>query len=351
MSILSSRLSRSVLIELCRALRHYLGAGLTLEAAFRQQAARGPAALRPVAGRIADMLKRGSSLEDALDREQRYFPPLFVSMARVGEQSGMLPEVFEELEGYFVRVQQMRRMFLGLVAWPVFQFFAAVFVLAGVIFILGILAPDAKMPNGEPYDPLGLGLHGTSGALTFLGIVFGTLAGLAFLGWLAPRVFKGAVISRILLAIPALGPCLRDLALGRFCMALRLTMETAMSITRALRLALAATGNAAFAAASPVVEQTVKQGDDLTLALTRTRLFPADFLRILSVAETSGRLNDVLQHQDEHYHESARRRMVFLTTLLGIGLWVFIGICLIVVIFRFFIYVYLPLIDPKTYGI
>jgi type IV pilus assembly protein PilC len=134
-------------------------------------------------------------------------------------------------------------------------------------------------------------------------------------------------------------------------MALRLTTETGMSINRALRLSLRATGNRAFAAASPGVEKTVKAGDDITMALTHTRLFPDDFLRVLSVAETSGRLSDVLRHQDNHYQESASRRMVVLSSVLGYGLWALIGLFLIFVIFRFFLKVYMPLIDPQTYGL
>jgi type IV pilus assembly protein PilC len=347
----SSRLSLSALIELCRVLRHYLGAGLTLEEVFRQQSTRGPSSLRPIAGRVADMLKRGNSLEDALKKEQSYFPPLFISLARVGEQTGNLPEIFSDLERYFLRRQELRRKFLALIAWPVFQFFAAVFLLAGVIFVLGILAPNARMPNGQPYDPLGLGLFGTSGALTFLGIVFGTLVVLTLVYALIARLPKRAGFDRLLLAVPAVGPCLRDLALGRFCLALRLTTETGMSIGRALRLSLRATGNEAFAAASEVAEKTVGEGDDLTLALTRTGLFPDDMLRIVSVAEASGQLAEVLRHQGDHYHESASRRLVLLTALLGYGLWALIGLCIIVVIIRFYVFVYMPLLDPKNYGL
>src|SRR6185437_13442689 len=92
--LLSSRLSLPVLIELCRALRHNLGAGLTLLAVFRQQQRRGPAAVRALAGRVADLLEKGHSLGQALKREANYFPPLFLSLAEVGEQTGMLPEVF-----------------------------------------------------------------------------------------------------------------------------------------------------------------------------------------------------------------------------------------------------------------
>src|SRR4051812_1736006 len=107
----ASRLSLSALGELCRVLRHNLGAGLTLRDVFRQQAGRGPAEVRPVAGRVAEGLDRGHSLEKALKREGEVFPPLFRALAGVGEQTGMLPEVFGELERYYARQRQLRRDF------------------------------------------------------------------------------------------------------------------------------------------------------------------------------------------------------------------------------------------------
>jgi type IV pilus assembly protein PilC len=344
----SSHLSLSALIELCRVLRHYLGAGLSLEEVFRQQATRGAVRVRPVAGRVADQLKRGESLEDALEREKKSFPPLFLALARVGEKTGNLPEVFSELERYFLRRQELRRRFLAQIAWPALQFFLAIVVISLLILVLGLL--NATTPSGQRYDPLGLGLLGPSGALTFLGIVFGTLAGLVLLYWLLRRLPKRAGVDRFLLAIPAIGPCLRDLALSRFCLALRLAHESGMSIGRALRLSLRATNNEAFAAASPTVESTVREGDDITLALTRTHLFPDDMLRIVSVAEASGQLSEVLRHQGDHYDEQASRRLGFLTFLLGCGVWLFVGACIVFTIFRLFSY-YLGLIDPKNYGL
>src|SRR3712207_2640441 len=100
--LFSSRLSLSSLIELCRALRHYLGAGLTLREVFQQQARKGTAEVRPIAARISADLEKGDDLETALGQERAFFPPLFVSLATVGEQTGMLPEVCRELERYFI---------------------------------------------------------------------------------------------------------------------------------------------------------------------------------------------------------------------------------------------------------
>ena len=332
--LFSSRLSLSTLIELCRVLRHYLGSGLTLRDVFLQQAQKGPAALRPIAGRVVQALERGSSLEDALKPEASAFPPLLLALAGVGEQTGMLPEVFGELEKYFARQLQLRRQFISQSTWPVIQFFLAIFVVAGLIFVLGML-PPAKLLNGKPFDPVGLGLSGPSGAMTFLGWTFGTLFGLAGLYLVLTRGLKQRTATdRFLLGVPVIGPCLRTLALARFCLALRLTTETGMSITRALRLSMRATGNSAFVAQSPVAESAVRAGNDLTQALKRTGLFPGDFRKILSVAEESGRLTDVLRHQADHYHEESGRRLSILTSVAGYVVWFVVGALIVIAIFR-----------------
>jgi type II secretory pathway component PulF len=331
----SSRLPLSALIELCRVLRHYLGAGLSLPDVFRQQAKRGPGAVRPVAGRIAAVLEAGGSLESAVKRESARFPPLFLSLASVGERTGMLPEVFSELERYFLRQQQLRRSFVARITWPVIQFVLAVLVLAFLIYFFGVMSPTT--PTGQRYDPVGLGLFGASGAAVFMGVIFGSIAAVVAAYALASRTVGGqAAVHRFLLGVPALGPCLQALALGRFCLALRLTTEAGMSIGKALRLSLRATGNSAFAAVTDTAEETVAAGDDLTLALGRTGLFPDDLLRIVAVAEESGTLAEVMRHQGDHYHEEATRRLAVLTSVASYGIWGLIALFIIVMIFRLY---------------
>jgi type IV pilus assembly protein PilC len=332
--LFSSRLSLSNLIELCRSLRHYLGAGLPIVDAFRQQANKGALAIRPVAGRIADALEKGESLEDALQREERFFPPMFLALARVGEQTGMMAEIFAELEKFFLRQRTLWRQFVAQITWPVIQFVLAIFVMAGLILIMGLIAESR---GGQPLDPLGLGLAGPTGAMIFLGVVFTILGSLVAIYLLMKRSLSGSVaLDEFLLRLPALGPCLRALALTRFCMALRLTTETGMSILKAMRLSLQATGNKAFAARSEQVEGKLRRGGELTVALATSGLFPEDFQHMMNVAEESGTLSEVLAHQTEHYHEESSRRMAALTSTAGYALWLFVAIIIIVAIFRIY---------------
>src|SRR5438105_13693964 len=98
--LFSRQLPLPALIELCRVLRHNLGAGLTLRDIWRQQVRRGPRPVRPIADRVQEQIESGYSLASALDRERAYFPPIFLAMAEVGEETGNLPEVFAELEKF-----------------------------------------------------------------------------------------------------------------------------------------------------------------------------------------------------------------------------------------------------------
>src|SRR5947209_8079102 len=104
--LLTSRLPLSSLIRVCRELRHNLAAGIMLRDVFRQQAKRGSPPFRPVARRILTALESGSSFQDALQQNRRAFPPLFLALASVGEQSGNMPEVFGELEKYYQMQQR-----------------------------------------------------------------------------------------------------------------------------------------------------------------------------------------------------------------------------------------------------
>src|SRR5262249_10848169 len=162
--------------------------------------------------------------------------------------------------------------------------------------VLGIIA-DTRGPVGpqdKPWDPLGLGLLGPSGALIFLGIVFGSLAALVAFYFVLTRALRQQPrVDAVLLRLPIIGPCLRALAL-------RLTLETGMPITKALRLSLRAAGNAAFAESFPVAKERLDKGEDLSVALAATGLFPEDFRNILANAEESGRTTEVLEHQTQH---------------------------------------------------
>ncbi|MFL5340040.1 MAG: type II secretion system F family protein [Gemmataceae bacterium] len=323
----SSRFSIKTLVALCQSFRVGLSAGLSLVDVFRQQARKGPFESRAVIERIAQRLKEGDSLDDALKDERRHFTPLFVGMTIIAEQTGNLAEVFHELEEYYRNLLTLRRQFLTDIFWPVFQFVAAVGVISLFIIILGFLPGN----QGDPpmWDPLGFGV-GMLGALRFLLSVTVFLGGLWLIYVIATRGLGAkAAVHRFLLGVPAIGPCWRALCLSRLCLGMGMALDTSLSTPKALRLSLAATGNGAFEACSDDIATSVKRGDEISTAFGRFRVFPEEFVQVISTGEESGSLPEVMRHQSKLYQEEASLKMKILTRVASFAVYGFIVLLLV----------------------
>jgi type IV pilus assembly protein PilC len=301
----------------------------------------GPPRLRPVAAQISKELKAGWSLQDSIAKQSSAFPPIFLALVTVGEESGNLPEVLTELEKYYAVQRKLRREFIDQISWPCVQGVLAVFVIAALIVILDVVR--TLNPGSEATaDPLGLGLVGTRGATIFLCVVFGTIAALIALFFLVKRLLsRRAVVEKALLRVPVFGPCIRAIAMTRFCVALHLMLETSLSVRKTLRLAMIATDNAAFVSSQGAVESALVRGETITSALAAAKVFPQHFLGTVAVAEESGRLPEVLRNQAEEYDEEARRRLNLVNKVFSYMIWLFILGFMTFAVIRIFMKVYL----------
>jgi type IV pilus assembly protein PilC len=325
---MSGSLSLATLIPLCRALHYGVSAGLSLTAIWRQQSQSGPTSARLVAGQLADALEAGSTLEDALKSVQGAFPPLFHALVSVGERTGRLPEVFRELEDFFSLQQTLWRQFLTQIAWPVFQFVAGTVVIALLLLILGLIADHTQT---RALDPLGLGLSGASGAVLFLVGVYGTLALLAVGYWFLTRQLGQAeTVARWALRVPVLGGALEALALQRLCVGLRLTLEAGLSVAQATKRSLRATDNPAFVALIEPIAANLKGGGELAPAFSRSGYpFPPDFVQVLTLGETTGRVPELMGQQATYWQEEASRRLKRVAAAAGVLVWLSVVVLMI----------------------
>jgi type IV pilus assembly protein PilC len=346
MAFFRRKLALASLIDLCRSMRYSLQSGVMLRDTMDLLATKGSRPLRPVAAQVCKDLKAGWSLQDALKKQEHVFPPLFIALCTVGEESGNLPEVLGELEKYYIMRQKLRREFLSQISWPVIQFVAAILIVTALIWVLGVV--QENRPAKEKFAPLGESLLGADGAVRFLSIVATILFGLTALVLVLQMLLRRkAVVERFLLAVPGLGSCFRAMALTRFCIAGRLMLETSLSIFKTLRLAFVATDNMAFIAQFPKVEASVRQGNSLATSFGKAGVFPDRFLSAVAVAEDSGRLPESLRYLSDEYDDETRRRMAWLTRIASFVVWLSVAIIIIICIVTIFKQ-YVGLLEAQT---
>jgi type IV pilus assembly protein PilC len=224
----------------------------------------------------------------------------------------------------------------------------AVFIVAGLIYVLGILPAVEVAGKPQKLDPIGLGMVGPEGAIFFLEIVFGGIAALVILYRLLRRLLRQrAIVERILLQIPLLGTCLRDIALTRFSFAMRLMLDSSMSILQTIRLAFRATDNQAFISVGGIAESQLRRGNSIVTGLTVANRFPSGYLSSVAIGEESGHLPEVMAQLAEYHDERAKKSMILLNRILGTLVWLFVAVFVVFLIFKVYTKMYIGNIQPN----
>lgn len=290
--------------------------------------------LQRVAKQVVEDIRRGSLLGDSMRKFRGIFPELMIDLIDVGEQTGSLPEVLLALAQHYDNLIRLRRTFMGAIAWPVFQLVAAILIVAGLIAVLGWITENK---GGQAIDIMGLGLTGTKGAALWLTGCFGTM----FFLFVAYRMFMAGVASRtflhtFLLAVPVVGYCMRSFAIARFSWAFALTQQAGMSIEPSLESSLKATGNGAFISTIPLTLEMVRTGEELSVTLQETGLYPRDFLELVRVGETTGTVPEALERISPQLEDEARRSLSALTLTFAWLIWALVAGLISFIVIRVF---------------
>ncbi|MFO0948476.1 MAG: type II secretion system F family protein [Planctomycetota bacterium] len=331
----SRRLPLKVLADWCRSVASSMSAGVPFVKSLKITSRRAPAPIRSVSQRILAELESGADVEEAIGACDDVFPPLFLSLTAVASHTGHLPETLRHLEKYFRFQLQLRRKFLQQIFWPVFQLVAAIFIIALVIFVLGMID---DIQGGNSVDLLGLGLKGPKGAIVWLIGCFGTF-GVGYVTYHALRNSLGQApaVDRWLLKIPKLGPCLKTLALSRTAFAMNLTMDSGMSVLKAVPLSLSAADNGYVESLGPRMVEAIEEGASLHDAFAEHDVFTEEFLEVLATSEVSGSVPEAMGQLSDQLNEEAEHQLALLNTALGWLVWCCVAGIIIFFIFRIFL--------------
>jgi type II secretory pathway component PulF len=333
--------SRS-LIQLCHRVGMAVRSGVDARRVWEMEERHASGSLKDALGGIRQQVASGGTVAEGMEAANGYFPPMFVHMVAVGEQTGKLDEVLLRLAEHYEHMAGMRRMFWIGIAWPLFELSFAVFIIGFLIFILGVISATT---GNEATDVLGLGLIGTRGAITWFlmcGLVAGGIALLANAisrGWLGPQP--------VLLAmrIPVLGKCLESLALSRLTWSLALALDSGMDARRAAALAIRAAQNPYYESSLAQVAASIRANRQFHESFADSGVFPTDFLQQLEAAEIAGVTTEALLRLAREYEERARTAMRVLTGIATVGVMLLVFGVMILAIFSLFYHAYLKPIN------
>ena len=316
-------------LTLTRELADLLSSGMTLGAALHALAQRESAGTEgEIVAALRDDIVGGASLSTALGKFPESFPPLYVSMVKVGEASGQLPEVLERLTMHYERVQGAREKVAMALVYPMI---VALIGVCAIVFMMVFVIPQfTKMfeeLGGTLPLPTRILIATSRGTLKYgwaiaLGIVALVVA--------VRRWFKtpggAAWRDRLMLKIPAVGGIVRANAYSNFAHTLGTLLTNGVQMLQALGIVENTVGNVHIAAALRDTRDRIADGSSLSRPLSQTGLFPKMLTDMLAVGEESGDMATALEHIGKRYDSDLDRAIKVFTTLLEPIMMLFIAV-------------------------
>jgi type II secretory pathway component PulF len=308
---LFGRINTTQVINFCRQFANYLDAGVDLNRtmeSLRRQYER--TALGPVIGRLQLGIRRGDTLTDAMRRDSRVFDPFFLSMMRVAEVRGAVPEMLRMLSIQLDNRQRLIRQAKSALLYPAFVIFLSICVAALLTILIlptlvEVMRDLVRRKHIELPWPTQL-LMDLSDYIVATGwwmiplCLFGSFFGV--LG--AYRTLWGkTVIDEILLILPVIGPIVRWIDTTRFARTLAALLEAGVDIGSSLILTADTLMLVPLRRAVLRAREGILEGETLSASVGVSKRFPVDLIAIMHSAEETGRLPEMLVMVADEYEE------------------------------------------------
>lgn len=285
-------------------------------------------ALREILVGLSTAVRTGSSFSGALATQPRLFSKLYVSMIRVGEESGALPAVMNDLADLLEHEAEVRSEVISAIAYPLF---VLGFGIVTVAILLTVVLPKLfsmlqEMLNVLPWPTLVL-LSVSTFFDRYWPVVLIALIGAAVLLRTYVRTTAGAEMAdRAKLRVPIMGGLFRAAALGRFARTLGTLVRSGVSLLPALQIVESTIGNLSLAHQIAQVTEETRGGASLAASLRRLGIFPKSVVQMIAVGEETGKLDDMLLKVASIEERQMRARTKTIISLLAPVLILIVGV-------------------------
>lgn len=300
--LFQKKLSVTQLEKICHRFGRSLKAGIRITQVWENETRSLRGSLRDSFEQVRSEIAIGRTVASAV-ADRSCFPPMFVEMVRVGEETGRLDEAFLRLADHYRNLVRTRRTFTQLITWPVLQLTAAAAVMT--LLFLAFAWLESHMALFRAPDIFMLGLSPVGNLMLFWSMIAGVCAGV-FIGVKGVSSgWFGRLPVWLALRIPLLGNAVKTLAISRFTWAFGTAIESGMDAKRAVRLGVRSTQNHYYMSRENSICEMVGQGHEFHTALLGAGVFPEDVLQAVQVGELTGELPESLDRLSDDYRERA----------------------------------------------
>ncbi len=245
---------------------------------------------------IEEELQSTGSLYTSL-KETGWFPAYFLSMVRIGEETGTLDEVMSALSLHYEREDALRRNLRNALTYPLTM---SAMMVAVIVILLVKVMPIFQ----QVFVQLGTEMTGFSKALMSLGTALNRYSAfflillllLLAVGFFGTRTEKGhRFFQRLFLHFPDFRTMQEKMSLCRLAGGLSISLKSGLTQSQSLELSEMLPEDDAFRGKLEICRQGLDEGQDLVELLREQQIFTGLYARMASIGARTGSLDQAME--------------------------------------------------------
>lgn len=294
---------------------------------------------------IQESVLKGAPFSRALEQTGK-FSLYEVYSLQIGEETGKLTEVLEDLAKFYQNKIKQRRKIVSALTYPCVVLSTS---LGAVFFMLKFVVPmfgDVFKRFGGQLPWITEKIISVSQAMenNFYGFIT-LVAILAGLTWYSRKTERyRQFVSGLVLRLPLAGNIVQKIYLARFCNSMRLLINAKLPLLRAIALSRQMIGYYPIETSLQKVEDDILKGQSLHQSLQQFKIYPAKMIQLLKVGEETNQLDYFFAKISEQYIDEVEYKTSTISSMMEPLIIIFLGLIVGVIL----IAMYLPMFQMSN---
>lgn len=277
---------------------------------------------------VIDQVTGGSEFSAALAEHPKIFPPIYVSLIKASEASGMMAPMLRRLAAHLEAQREMVKKIKGAITYPIVMF---VFAIGVTIFLMTFVLPKFTQIYAGREDKLPIltrYLLAFSDKLTAYwvyvvsALVVSVVSAIIFV-----RSEKGRLkLEEIKLRIPLFGQLFHKTYLSRSLRTLGTMIQSGVAMLDSVKLTSGVAGSPYYERMWNHVLERLEGGQQLSEALSDYKNVPKAINKMLGAGERGGQLGVVMERVAVFCEGELNTAIKTMTSLLEPAIVMFLGI-------------------------
>lgn len=322
-------MSNKELVFFTRQLASMISSGLTLMQALhiiRDQMAR--ASAKDLVDKIVADIEGGSSFSDAISKYPEVFTPVYVSLIRASESSGLIDKVMTQLAQNLEKAAALKAQIISAMVYPVI-------IILMMVGVMGIMVIFVIPQISKLYESMTIELPLSTRVLlavsyfvtNFWYVLIGLLVG-AVIGarYMLKKPTVRYMLDSTMLRMPIFGKLIKETVFTEFTRTFSLLVGSGSVVVASLKQAGDVVGNMVYSAEFHMVAERVEKGVSIGDALSVSSRFPSYLVQVVKIGEQTGKLDESLIRASEFYEKEVEQTVKTMTTAMEPLIMVILGV-------------------------